>query len=169
MSESTRQWIKKIREQYKFNAGNVLDIGSLNVNGSVREFFSDAYGYLGIDFRDGKDVDMVMNAHEMIDVFDQGQFDTVICLDMLEHDDKFWLTLEGINHVLKEGGYLLIVQPTFNFPLHRHPKDYWRVGEDVFNDVYFENYEIISLDTVYTKYSDGVGLNSVLCGIGKKL
>lgn len=41
-----------------FNSKKALEIGSLNINGSVRTFFTNCE-YTGIDVAHGKDVDIV--------------------------------------------------------------------------------------------------------------
>lgn len=168
MSESTRQWTKMIREKFPFVPGHVLEIGSLNVNGTVKDLFPDARTYTGIDMREGKDVDAVINSHDIPANFSPRQFDTVICMNMLEHDDRFWITLAAIDYVLENGGYLFIVVPTFNFPVHDHPRDYWRIGEDAFRDVLFAGYELKNLETIPTKIIDTVPRNFVICGFGRK-
>lgn len=167
MNQTIIDWTERIRRDYPFKAGKVLDVGSLNVNGTVKHLFQDA-DYLGIDFRDGDDVDLVMNGHD-IDQF-QHKFDTIICMNMLEHDDNFWITLHKMREQLKQGGHMFVVIPTFGFPTHEHPQDYWRAGEDAFRDVIFKNFELLDLTTVYTKTSDdGRPINPELCGFGRKL
>lgn len=168
MSESIRDWTRRMKELYP-NAfkGVVLDIGSLNVNGTVKDFFPDVVDYIGIDFRSGKDVDMVMNAHD-IDEF-KFSFNTIVCMDMLEHDNNFWITIGKINKMLINGGYLFVVMPTIGFPIHNHPNDYWRATESAFKEVIFNGYEILNMETVYTKVIDGKGFNPVLCALGRKL
>lgn len=64
----------------------VLEVGSLNINGSVRQFFTNC-DYLGIDLGEGKDVDKVCFAHELD--YADGTFDTVISCEALEHD-QYW-------------------------------------------------------------------------------
>ena len=64
----------------------VLEIGSLNINGSVRQFFTEC-DYLGVDIGEGRDVDMVCKGHEL--PFPAMSFDTVISCECLEHD-VYW-------------------------------------------------------------------------------
>ena len=68
---------------------------------------------------------------------------------------------------LKTGGHLIITTPTFGFPLHRFPKDYWRFGEDAFREVFFAGFEILNLvhlddDLIPAK-------NVTIAAIGRKL
>lgn len=60
----------------------VLEIGSCNVNGSVRPLFP-GVDYVGIDSRPGRDVDIVADARTWRS---SGRlFDTVVCTEVLEH------------------------------------------------------------------------------------
>ena len=101
--------------------GTVLDVGCMDVNGSVRPLFSN---YLGVDMREGNGVDIVASAAHLPFVNDV--FDNVLCLEMLEHDATFWLSVPEMIRVLKPGGVLVLTSPGINFPHHDYPSDYWR-------------------------------------------
>ena len=100
----------------------VLDVGSFNVNGKP-----DAMGldYVGLDMRDGPNVDVVCNAHHL--PFGDAEFDGVVCAETLEHDDEPLRTLAEIRRVLKPGGMFLMTVAGVRFPKHDYPSDYWRV------------------------------------------
>jgi hypothetical protein len=67
---------------------------------------------------------------------------------MLEHDNDPFKTISIMNQLVKKGGFLIVTTPTFGFPLHRHPKDYFRYGEDAFREIIFRGFEILKLDEV---------------------
>lgn len=102
--------------------GRTLEVGSLDVNGSVREFFDGPY--VGIDMRDGPGVDVVGYAREL--PFDDATFDVVVSTEMLEHDPTPWLSMAEMGRVLKPGGHLLITTRGNGFGEHNEPHDYWR-------------------------------------------
>ena len=106
-------------------SGKTLDIGCLDVNGSVRHLFTD---YTGVDMRPGPNVDQVVNAHDL--PFDADTFDNVLCLEMLEHDTDFFRSVSEMKRVLKPGGRLVITTRGIYFPKHDHPSDYWRFTPD---------------------------------------
>lgn len=64
----------------------VAEFGSLNVNGSVRQFFAEHREYVGVDWRQGPNVDVVSLAHKV--KLEPG-YDTIISASMLEHD-PYW-------------------------------------------------------------------------------
>ena len=115
----------------------VLEIGSMDVNGSVRENFHDAQ-YIGIDFRDGPGVDLVMDALDLPSKFPAGYFDIVLCLETLEHCEQWSSVLRAGWGVLKTGGRMCVTTPSQKKGYHGYPHDYWRFTladyAHVFND-----------------------------------
>jgi len=59
----------------------VIEFGSYNINGSIRDVFS-CSEYTGLDWRPGPAVDIVLLAHE----FKSEKVETVVSASMLEHD-----------------------------------------------------------------------------------
>lgn len=126
MLPQIRDWAKIYLDAHK--PSTVLDIGSYDINGSMR-VDAERYGtYVGLDMRQGPNVDIVANGHEI--PFDDGYFDCVLCLETLEHDDYPHKTLAEIYRVLRHGGLLVVTVPGLSFPKHDFPNDYWRVTED---------------------------------------
>lgn len=83
-----------------FNNAKVLEIGSLDINGSIRPLFNNCH-YIGIDCNSGKSVDCVCVAHEYhTDIV----FDTICSAEAFEHDPFFIKTIERIFQLLKPGG-----------------------------------------------------------------
>lgn len=79
--------------------------------------------YIGLDMRKGRGVDVVADATSL--PFDNESFDLIICFETLEHAQKFWLIASEINRTLrKDGG--VIISTHQNYPLHKHPSDYFR-------------------------------------------
>jgi hypothetical protein len=87
-----------------FVANKVLEVGSLDLNGSVRQFF-DSCEYIGIDIGEGKGVDLVVPMHEYKK---PGEFDVVITTEMLEHDQHWQDSLIQMYENLRSGGLLIL-------------------------------------------------------------
>lgn len=83
-----------------FKGKRVLEVGSQNINGSVRVFFKEC-DYIGIDCNPGKDVDVVCLAHDYVSM---KLFDTVISCEAFEHDPFLDKTIMNIALLLKPGG-----------------------------------------------------------------
>ncbi len=127
MNSSVRHYVKTVIERYPQAGKRVLEIGSYDVNGNVRDLFADAASYLGIDKRPGPNVDV------QIDIHTKGghwtKFDTVLCLEMLEHDTHPYDTLETAWSVLDYGGRVIVTTRGIGYGLHDTPEDYWRFTE----------------------------------------
>lgn len=101
-----------------FRDKTVLDMGSLDINGSNRYLFENCT-YIGIDLSKGENVDVVAMAHE----FRGGPFDTIISTEMLEHDMHYPDTLRNACDLLKPGGLLLFTCATGSRPRHGTAND----------------------------------------------
>lgn len=104
----------------------VLEVGSCNVNGSVRSIIqSSAKEYVGVDIDEGLGVDRVCDAGMLHLVYDPESFDVVISTEMLEHAERWDNALENMKAVVKPGGYLILTTRSYGFPFH-NPPDHWR-------------------------------------------
>ena len=141
---------------------SVLEIGSYDVNGNVRNIFTD-YGakYIGTDMRQGPNVDHVCISYDLCDKFIPNQFDCIVCLETLEHDIYFWKTLDVMKKLLNQNGYLIISTPTIKYPLHNHPDDFYRFTDSVYRQVFFNDMQIIDIQTL------GVESHPCIAGIAK--
>lgn len=81
MHEAVIDWVGR----HAAPADRVLELGSRNINGSVRGLFAHAATYVGVDPIDGPDVDIVGDG-ATIEVL-LGSFDVVVCTEVLEHVD----------------------------------------------------------------------------------
>lgn len=106
----------------------IIDVGAMDVNGSIRIFAPNSGIYIGVDLEHGPGVDLVVKLDEPLP-FRDGFADAVISSSQLEHDDFFWQTFVEFIRVLKPGGYLYINTPS-NGEYHRYPNDNWRFYPD---------------------------------------
>jgi SAM-dependent methyltransferase len=124
MRPQVHEWVRRVRDHYRLNDAEVLDVGSYDVNGNVRDLFSPGR-YTGLDMRAGPNVDIVADAERL--PFADGLFGCVTCLETLEHCRRPWLVVAELRRVLRPGGVLILTVPSIGFPLHEYPSDYWRV------------------------------------------
>jgi ubiquinone/menaquinone biosynthesis C-methylase UbiE len=120
--DSVMAWVRSQVEEYDLADGDTLEVGSLDVNGSVRSLFTGHY--TGLDMRDGPGVDIVGKADEL--PFVAARFDVVVSTEMLEHDPSPWLSLAEMGRVLKQGGHLLVTTRGNGFGEHNEPSDFFR-------------------------------------------
>jgi SAM-dependent methyltransferase len=122
MHDSVMAWVGQRVRDWGLADWRTLEVGSLDVNGSVRGLFTGEY--TGIDMREGPGVDVVGTADQL--PFPADSFDVVVSTEMLEHDPSPWLALAEVGRVLRPGGHLLLTTRGNGFGEHNEPSDYWR-------------------------------------------
>lgn len=116
-------------EVYGYKEARVLEIGSQNVNGALRDHAVNPDNYVGVDFCDGKGVDIVLeDAYKY--PFQDNTFDIIVTSSCLEHSELFWLTYLECLRVLKPSGIFYCNVPGNRMGYHRHPVDCWRFMPD---------------------------------------
>jgi SAM-dependent methyltransferase len=150
-----REWCELVKYAHDefFVGTNVLDIGSLDINGNNRYLFEQC-NYTGIDIGEGKNVDVVCSGH----LFESDDlFDVVISTECFEHDEHWELTLKNvINNLLKDGGMFLFSCAAPGRPEHgtkkTSPKD------SPFTTDYYRNLSeedirsVLDCDNIFSNY-----------------
>jgi SAM-dependent methyltransferase len=121
MHESVMAWVGEMVAQLDLSKLSTLEVGSYNVNGSVRELFGGPY--LGIDRAEGPGVDWVWDIEK--GPFRNDIYDVVVSTEMLEHCVRPHLALKHMQRSLMQGGYLILTARGYGFPYH-NPPDYLR-------------------------------------------
>lgn len=106
----------------------VVDIGSQDINGSLRETVPQGFQYIGMDFSPGKSVDVVLDSPYELPL-EKDSVDVVISSSCFEHSQLFWLVFIEIMRVLKPTGLFYLNAPS-NGSFHRYPVDCWRFYPD---------------------------------------
>lgn len=115
--QEQRDFCLKVKNKFPeyFKNKKVLDIGSLDINGSNKDLFENC-NYLGIDVGEGKNVDYVSVGH----LFDgpDNYFDTIISTEVFEHDMYYEETIKNVMRMLKPGGLFLFTCASVGRPEH---------------------------------------------------
>ncbi len=106
----------------------VVEIGSQDVNGSMRDCCPTHYSYVGADFVHGKGVDVVLDDPYSLP-FDTSSVDFVLTSSCFEHSEMFWVLYLEALRIIKPHGLLYLNAPS-NGPFHRFPVDCWRFYPD---------------------------------------
>jgi len=138
----------------------VVDIGSLDINGSNHYLFENCL-YFGLDLAPGKNVDFVSNGHEL-NLPDES-VDTIISTECFEHDQFYDLTIKNIVRMLKPGGLFIFSCATTGRPEHgtrrTSPQDapltqmFGEWGDYYKNLEESHIREILDIDTTFSKYA----------------
>lgn len=102
--------------KYDQEGKTVIDIGSLNINGTYRDLFPKST-YIGVDIIPGPNVDMIMDSKEWDDLKD---IDMVISGQTLEHVEDIPKLMKSIFDVLKADGIICVIVPSAG-PSHEQP------------------------------------------------
>ncbi|MDR3534681.1 MAG: methyltransferase domain-containing protein [Rhodopila sp.] len=88
-----------------FVGKRVLEIGSLDINGSIRGLFRQC-DYIGLDVAAGPGVDVVCQGQD----YDapEASFDTVVCCEVMEHNPSWKETFANMLRLCKPGGLVLM-------------------------------------------------------------
>jgi hypothetical protein len=100
--------VKQFLPSY-FKERSVIEIGSLNLNGSVRELF-EGCSYLGLDVGEGRDVDLVCHGENYGGA--ASGTDVVISCEAMEHNPQWKKTWLNTLRLVKEDGLVVMTCAT---------------------------------------------------------
>jgi SAM-dependent methyltransferase len=106
----------------------VIEIGSQDVNGSIRSICPANFEYVGVDFCDAKGVDVVLQDPYSLP-FEAESADIFVSSSCFEHSEFFWLVFMEVMRCLKPHGLFYLNAPSTG-PFHRYPVDCWRFYPD---------------------------------------
>jgi hypothetical protein len=95
---------------------SILEIGSLDINGTVRGIFKPwTFEYLGIDPQEGPGVDKVAFGHEFSS---RNSFDIIVTTETFEHTDKWKEIIQRSYENLMDGGIFIATMAGEGRPPH---------------------------------------------------
>jgi len=137
MHKEAKDWFKSVKRQHPNHFVNkkVLDCGSLDINGSLRDLFQSCE-YVGVDIRKGKNVDVVSTIHDL--EWRNGYFDTAVSAEMLEHDQHYRRSILRMYDLLKPGGLLAISCAGYGRAEHgtRRTGDEWGTSPNYYRNIH---------------------------------
>lgn len=156
MHLSSLEHVERLVAQYLCQqpALNVIDIGSYDVNGSYKAFFSRPnWNYVGVDLAAGPNVDVVLTSPYRLP-FASHSADVIVSGQAFEHIEFFWLTWLEMARVLKPGGLIFLLAPSRGYE-HRHPQDCWRFYPDGYHALArYGGLELLEVQTDWQPHAD---------------
>lgn len=152
--ETNLAWVKSHVSPDDITGKRVLDVGSRNWEIEVEGkkvfepvatdwlTFHHPSALVGIDEIPGMNVHFVMSAIDLSRQWGFGSFDTVFCLEVLEHIYAWENALENIKAVTAFGGLVVLTTRMPGFPLHGYPLDFWRFQARQF-EAAFSGYNLV--------------------------
>lgn len=128
MNAAVEAFVKSSLPADRVAGMDVLEAGSMDVNGSVRPILMAhrPKSYVGTDLRAGPGVDVVCPVGELVEFFGRSSFDVVVSTEMLEHVEDWRGAVSNMKRVLRPGGFLALTTRSPGFKYHPYPKDCWR-------------------------------------------
>ena len=159
---SQMRFVMKVKNQFPayFTNTKVLDVSSLDMNGTIRPLFTNC-DYLGVDIRAGKNVDLVIAGH-LLDRPD-GYFNVSASCECFEHDSTWSKTF--YNMVRMTNGLVFFTCASTGRPEHClgvSPTQYYKNltktdFQNIFNfDGLFSSYEFSENTEVHDLYFWGI-------------
>ena len=157
-------FIQSLKTKYpsNFNKVKVLEVGSLNINGSIRQFFTEC-NYLGIDVGPGVDVDLVCEGQKLDHLPET--YDTVVSCECFEHNPYWVETFHNMYRMTKSNGLVIMSCATTGRAEHgttrTSPQDSplttgkgWEYYKNLTAEDFIQN---IDLDNMFLAYEFEVG------------
>lgn len=127
--------VKELFPSY-FDGSQVLEIGSQNVNGTMRAEFEGCH-YTGVDVVDGEGVDVVSKGHKFAGL--ANDYDVVFSCEVFEHDPYAQQTVLNMCRMLKPGGLFFMTCATTGRGEHgttkTTPGEVWGPNPDFYRNV----------------------------------
>lgn len=93
----------------------ILEIGSFDVNGSIRQFFENST-YVGVDLTEGPGVDIVCEGNKLN--HPDNTYDVTLSCECFEHNPHWGETFSNMYRMTKPGGIVVFTCATTGRPEH---------------------------------------------------
>lgn len=151
-------FVKSVRERFPFFFQNsrVLEVGSLDINGSIRQFFTDC-DYVGVDLGPGKGVDLIAKGQDLD--FPDESIDTVVSCECFEHNDHWEETFLNMHRMAKKNGLVFFSCATKGRKEHgtrRTNPSSSPYAQDYYRNLTEEDFKHLPLEELFTEHQFSV-------------
>jgi hypothetical protein len=160
MHAEVYQFLKNLKDQHSdyFKNVKVLEVGSQDINGSVRIHFEEC-NYTGIDLGEAPGVDLVVDINDYIT---PNTYDTVISSEMLEHCKNWESALLRMYDNTKHKGMFILTCASINrheHGTHNHTTNDSKFTLDHYRNISILDFHSILPETLFDEYCLGVHRN----------
>jgi SAM-dependent methyltransferase len=135
----------------------ILEIGSYDVNGSLRGLFANAGEYTGVDLKEGPGVDLVSFGHEIS--YPDGTYDVTISGECFEHDPHWQDTFVNMARMTRPGGLVAFSCASLGRPEHGTTRTYktdspgtQSLGLDYYRNLAAADFEELELASIFSQW-----------------
>lgn len=122
------KWAQYLAKTFNQKGMRVLEIGSREVTGDKFSQYFDQAEYIGFDYMEGDNVDVVGDAHYLSTYF-EGKFDLIFSSAVFEHLAMPWVVAEEISQLLNIGGCVFI-ETHYSFNSHHRPWHFFQFSDE---------------------------------------
>ncbi len=134
LTEEFFRWVEDSQAPLK-----IVEIGSrARSNITRRERIANRHEYIGVDIKQGPNVDIVADAHELSQIFEPGSIDAIFGMAVFEHLAMPWKVAIEVNKVLRPHGRAMFLT-TQSWPVHESPFDFFRFSKESWASLFNEN------------------------------
>lgn len=149
--------VKKIYPEF-FENKYVLEVGSQNINGTVRTHFKNCV-YIGTDLGMAPGVDIVHDITKSTFKGNVTEFDVVISSEMLEHCKEWEKALINMYNSLKSGGMFILTcagPKRQEHGTHNHTPQDSKFTLNHYRNISIEDFKSVLPDTFFNKSELGL-------------
>ncbi|MEM6587583.1 MAG: class I SAM-dependent methyltransferase [Pseudomonadota bacterium] len=135
---------------------SVLEIGSRSVASDCSwKTYVPECDYTGFDVMQGRNVDVVGDAHRLSEYFQDKKFDFILSFAVFEHIALPWLVSEEISKLLKDGG-ITAHETTFSYSEHELPWHFFQFNNNTLENLFCPEMGFELIDSGLDNPIDGV-------------
>jgi SAM-dependent methyltransferase len=144
------------RNKAFISGAKVIEIGSYDVNGSIRQVFAHSREYLGVDLTEGPGVDLVRYGHE-VDHPD-GTHDLAVSGECFEHDPYWRETFANMVRMTRPGGLVAFTCASRGRPEHGTRRSEngspgtQAVGLDYYRNIVVKDFDAFPLEAWFREW-----------------
>lgn len=164
MNENILTFAKHYIKASEVKGKTIIELGSRNINGSIKPIIMDfkPLDYVGIDTKEGDNVNKVLSIEDAVNFFGIESFDFAICTEVLEHCKHIETVITSIKLLVRKTGIIFITARGFDnkgipFKYHGYPKDYYRFTKQNIKNI-FKDFKILKLEN--DDYTRGIMLKA---------
>lgn len=141
---------------------NVLEIGSYDVNGSVKQQFNFTRKYIGIDLTSGPNVDVVLDGSQ-VDELNQN-FDMILSFECFEHAKNWKTIFKKIYSILNTNSFVVLSMASTGRVEHGTSRSgQWQspgTSDEYYKNLTKKDFLCFDLDNMFSSYFFFYNVNS---------
>ena len=160
------KFVKAFKEFYLKNNFskdiNALEIGSYDVNGSIKQEFDFTKRYIGIDLINGPNVDVVLDGSQ-IDKMNQ-KFDMILSFECFEHAKNWKIIFKKIYNILNINSFVVLSMASTGRVEHGTSRSgQWQspgTSDEYYKNLTKKDFLCFDLDNMFSSYFFFYNVNS---------